>query len=111
MRYQPHDAFRQLYADYTGPGSIVARLTDRMAALTQDQPLLAVTGSDYILFHGGSRAPFMKSFRRTTRGFIELTSVSHLGPAVAWIFRLRELGDSTWRAEAEKLLRHVSAVR
>ena len=38
MSYEPDAAFRSLYGDYTGQGSIGARLTERMAALAADQP-------------------------------------------------------------------------
>jgi hypothetical protein len=37
--------------------------------------------------------------------------VSHLGTAVPWIVRLRELGDPGWRADARRLIERMDAVR
>ena len=94
MTYSPHIEFSKLYKVYTSdPESMGQHLTSRMAKLTDDDPLLVVTGSDAVLFPGSGRPPVVESFRKSTRGFIELASVSHLGTAVAWVVRLRELSD------------------
>ncbi len=111
MAYAPHDFFRSLYDAYTGPGSTGQHLTQHMVRLTANDPILVGTGSDFVIFPGGGRPPIVESFRLSTRGFIELTAVSHLGPAVAWIFRLRELGDPSWRNDAERLIARIADVR
>ncbi len=110
-KYQPHRSFRNLYDAYTGPKSIGQRLTRTLVDRTELDALLVVTGSDYVLFPGGGARPIVQSFRLSTRGFIELTAVSHLGPAVAWIFRLRELGVGAWRVDAQRLLDAIAEVR
>jgi hypothetical protein len=73
--------------------------------------MLVITGSDAVLFPGSDKAPSVESFRKSTRGFIELASVSHLGTAVAWLVRLRELDDSVWRRDAERLLAQLRLTR
>jgi uncharacterized protein DUF5624 len=109
--YTPHEFFRSLYDAYTGPGSTGLHLTQHMVGLTARDPILVVTGSDFVIFPGGGQPPIVESFRNSTRGFVELTSISHLGPAVAWIFRMRELGDADWRNDAERLIARMDKVR
>ena len=110
-KYTPHPSFRSLYEAYTGPDSIGLHLTRQMVELTRHDPLLVVTGSDYVLFPGAGKRPIVEGFRNSTRGFVELTAISHLGPAIAWIFRLRELGHAGWREDAERLIERTTKVR
>jgi hypothetical protein len=110
--YEPDAAFRALYATFTSdPESIGAHLGGFMAERDSDGPMLVASGSDVVLFPGAGRPPHVEAFRRTTRGFIEMTSVSHLGIAVPWIVRMRELGDARWRSDALRLLDDIDAVR
>jgi hypothetical protein len=109
--YQPHPAFRDLFVAYTSdPESIGAHLARHMAHRSAGDPMLVVTGTDAALFPGNDRPPQAESFRRTTRGFIEITSISHLGTAVPWLARMRELGDAAWRPDAVRLLGYIDAV-
>jgi hypothetical protein len=112
MTYSPHTEFAKLYKIYTSdPDSMGQHLTGRMARLSDDDPLLVVTGSDVVLFPGSEKPPLVESFRQSTRGFIELASVSHLGTAVAWLVRLRELSDPVWRADAARLVDQIDRTR
>ena len=111
MAYAPHDDFRNLYDAYTGPGSTAQHLTKHMVRLTERDPLLVVTGADFVIFPGGGRPPIVESFRHSTRGFVELTAVSHLAPCVAWIFRLREQGYANWRDDAKRMIERSDRVR
>jgi hypothetical protein len=112
MPYSPHTEFSKLYKVYTSdPDSIGKHLTARMSEVTDDHPLLVVTGSDAVLFPGSGKPPVVESFRKSTRGFIELAAVSHLGTAVAWLVRLRELGDPVWRTDAARLIDQIGRTR
>lgn len=111
MAYAPHESFRHLYDAYTGQGSTGQHLTRHMVQLTADEPLLLVTGTDFIIFPGSGRPAIAESFRHSTRGFVELTAVSHLAPCIAWIFRLRELGYAHWRDDAARLISRSDQVR
>jgi hypothetical protein len=104
MAYAPHDDFRSLYDAYTGPGSTGQHLTSHMVRLTEGDPLLVITGADFVVFPGSGRPPIVESFRHSTRGFVELTGVSHLAPCIAWVFRLRELGYAHWRDDAQRII-------
>ena len=111
MDYAPHDHFRSLYDAYTGPGSTGQHLTKHMVGLTERDPLLVVTGADFVIFPGSGRAPIVESFRHSTRGFVELTAVSHLAPCISWLFRLRELGYADWRDDAKRMIDRADQVR
>jgi hypothetical protein len=111
MAYAPHVDFRSLYDAYTGPGSTALHLTELMVRETEQDPLLLVTGADFIIFPGSGSAPIVESFRHSTRGFVELTAVSHLAPCIAWLFRLRELGYANWRDEAKRMIDRAERAR
>jgi Domain of unknown function (DUF5624) len=112
MPYKPHPEFTALYSLFTPEaGSIGAHLNDLKGRLSKDDPLLVATGSDLVIFPGEGRAPLTQSFRLSTRGFVELTSVSHLGVAVPFIIRMRELGDPAWEQYAARLIDQTAKVR
>ena len=114
MTYQPHPAFAALFRAFTSdPASIGNQLTQQMTQREADAPLLVSTGSDIVLFPGGGRPASIESFRKSTRGFIELTAVSHLPLAIAYLARMRELGtcDNAWQHEAMKLMVHARTTR
>lgn len=111
MAYAPHDDFRSLYDAYTGPGSTGQHLTEYMVRRSEGDPLLVITGADFVIFPGRGRPPIVESFRHSTRGFVELTAVSHLAPCIAWIFRLRELGYVDWRDDARRIIDRSNKVR
>jgi Domain of unknown function (DUF5624) len=111
MAYAPHADFRSLYDAYTGPDSTAQHLTKHMVRQSAHDPLLVVTGADFVIFPGGGRPPIVESFRHSTRGFVELTAVSHLAPGIAWVFRLRELGYAKWREDAIRLVERADQVR
>ena len=110
-----------LFTTYTAsPDSIGAHLAQATARQTEHDPLLVVTGTDLALYPGGGAAPVIEPYRLASRGFKELAGISHLGPALATIARLRELGsvaikpsnhDDRWRADAARLLDATKAAR
>jgi hypothetical protein len=110
-----------LFTAYTaGPQSIGAHLAQVTAGAAEHDPLLVVTGTDLVLYPGGAKTPLIEPYRLATRGFKELAAISHLGPAVATLARLRELtrdedsdGNAAdgWRADAERLLDATTAAR
>ena len=106
-----------LFTIYTAsPDSIGAHLAQATARETEHDPLLVVTGTDLALYPGGGAAPVIEPYRLATRGFKELAGISHLGPALATLARLRELSEPTgnadaWRADAARLLDAAKAAR
>ncbi|MFM0739185.1 DUF5624 domain-containing protein [Paraburkholderia xenovorans] len=114
MAYQPDAAFAGLFRAFTSdPQSIGAHLTQQMAQQAEDAAMLVSTGSDIVLFPGAGRPPSIESFRKSTRGFIELTAVSHLPLALAYLARMREVAphDDAWKSDAARLRQHAEATR
>jgi hypothetical protein len=112
VTYSARPEFGDLYSLFTsGADSIAAHLSGARARRSADDPILVTTGSDIIVFPGSGRPPVTESFRRTTRGFVELTAISHLGVAVPYIIRARELGDPAWEGDAHRLIARILKVR
>lgn len=97
----------RLFETYTaGPHSIGAHLAALTGAATAGDPLIVATSADVVLFPGNGRAPEVEGFRLSTRGFKELAGISHHGPAVASILKMRLVDPEgpLWRVEAERLI-------
>jgi hypothetical protein len=96
----------ELFTTYTGgPAGIGAHFAHVAARAVADDPLIVATGSDLALYPGNGRPPTVEGFRLSTRGFKELAGVSHLGPALATLARMRELDPAgLWRPDAAALL-------
>jgi Domain of unknown function (DUF5624) len=103
----------ELFATYTGgAASIGAHLAESVAPGAAGDPLIVATGTDVALFPGGGSAPAVEAYRLSTRGFRELAAVSHLGPALASLARMREADPAgRWRADADRLLAACRAAR
>jgi hypothetical protein len=112
MRYQPNSHFMRLFELFTSaPDSIGQNLQQHLGATHSETPLLVVTGTDLVLFPGGGRPPASVNFRKGTRGFFEITAVSHLGLAIPYLARLRELGNANWESDARELIAQCRVVQ
>jgi Domain of unknown function (DUF5624) len=109
-----------LFTTYTASSdSIGAHLAQATARLAEHDPLLVVTGTDLALYPGGGADPVIEPYRLASRGFKELAGVSHFGPALATLAKLRELGGgdhhdgegAIWRFDAARLLDATKAAR
>jgi hypothetical protein len=101
---EPHAAFLDLFEAYTGqPDAIGPHLNAHMGRLSAGDPLLVATGTDLVLFPGSGAKPRILNFRLGTRGFKELTAISHLGVAVPYLRRMYELDCAQWRDDAIRL--------
>jgi len=123
--YTTPPEFLDLYFDFTGAGdpdfpagktSIAQRLIQSEAALAGDAetagPLVLVTGSQLLIYDTNRKLHYQTSFRASRdSGFFELTAVSHIGPAIAYLARLKENNDPAWPAAMKDLLRHIQAAR
>ena len=106
--------FLRLFDTYTAnPNSIGAKLNNAALNAGRDAPLIVATGADFVLDPGPGRDPEVEGYRLTTRGFKELAAVSHFGPAVASLVKIRELDPegTVWRTETERLLQVTEAAR
>jgi hypothetical protein len=114
MPYQPDPAFAGLFRAFTGQSdSIGGELTRALMDASQGDPLLVSTASDIALFGGNGAPAQVESFRKSTRGFIELTAVSHVPLALAYVARLHAMNPAgtAWRVRLESLVEHAARTR
>ncbi|KAH8678371.1 hypothetical protein BX600DRAFT_507323 [Xylariales sp. PMI_506] len=111
--YQNPEMVTLFHTYTTNPTGIGANLKLAMSQYHSTEPLIVATGTDVALFPGDGSDPSFESFRFSTRGFKEITSVSHLGPAIGSIIKMRELGPETyvWKEDAERLLEATRMAR
>lgn len=102
--------FKLYTADADSIGSHLTQTAERTSAAGA---LVIASGADIAVFPGGARAPSVESFRLNTHGFIELAAISHLGPALAALVRMRELdpAGSPWREDAQRLIDQLKVVQ
>jgi Domain of unknown function (DUF5624) len=76
-------------------------------------PLVLVVGSDIYVYASSDGARLAHARFRADRssGFYELTAISHIGPALAYLAQIKANGDPRWRARLASLQAHVADVR
>jgi hypothetical protein len=124
--YSVPTEFMELFFDFTGsdePGypsgqptlgqmltqSVIAKETAGRAP----GPLILVMGSDIYVYDssGGARLAHERFRADRSSGFYELTAISHIGPALAYLAEIKANGDARWKPRLETLLGHVAEVR
>lgn len=104
--YQSPEMSALFHTYTTNPSGVGASLKMAMSALRSSDPLIVATSTDVTLFPGNGQRMSILGFRFSTRGFKEIAGVSHLGPAMATIIKIRELepASPTWKTEAQRML-------
>ena len=118
--------FMNLFFDFTGsnePGypagqpTLGQMLTQSVIAKEpgrdESAPLMLLVGSDIYVYDSKSGARLsQEQFRDDpTSGFFEMTSISHIGPALAYLAQIKANGDERWKARLASLQAHVAQVR
>lgn len=112
LPYESPELVRLFETYAASPTSIGVHYAETSERATQHNPLLVATGTDLALYPGGGEPPVIEGFRMSTRGFKEMAAVSHLGPAVATLARMKELDEhGSWRSDAEALLDSTRSAR
>jgi Domain of unknown function (DUF5624) len=118
--------FMDLFFDFTGsnePGypagqpTLGQMLTQAEAARESARhapgPLVLVFGSDIDVYEsaGGTRLSQQRFRADRASGFYELTAISHIGPALAYLAQIKANGDERWTTRLTSLRTHVAQVR
>ena len=76
-------------------------------------PLVLVVGSDIYVYDtaGGARLGAQRFRADRASGFYELTAISHIGPALAYLAQIKANGDARWQARLASLRTHTAQVR
>ncbi|MCC5791930.1 MAG: DUF5624 domain-containing protein [Legionellaceae bacterium] len=125
VEYTTPNAFYDLYYDFTGythndyPKNQTAIAQDLSMVVAQSSkqkpgPLIIANSVGIYVYSGekGHRLMSSASYRaQPDSGFYEITSVSHVGPAIAYLGALKDLGSALWEKHLDPLIHHLRAVR
>lgn len=118
--------FTDLYYDFTGatdpayPKGKVnisqmlyqAEMSKNPALVNQAGPLVMVVDSTlYVYDSTGKRQLSVLMRTAPDSGFTEMTVLSHIGPALAYLAKEKEYGGTQWKAGLEMLLKDIKAIR
>jgi hypothetical protein len=124
--YTTPKAFMDLFFDFTGSNesdypagqpTLGQMLTQaemaKETALGPAGPLVLVFGSAIDIYDAASGARRGHTQFRADRssGFYELTAISHIGPALAYLAEIKANGDMRWKTRFASLQTHVAQVR
>jgi len=116
--------FMNLFFDFTGSeepdypagqptlGQMVTQSAKESAGGARG-PLVLVVGSDIYVYDtaGGARLGAERFRADRASGFYELTAISHIGPALAYLAQIKANGDARWQARLASLRTHTEQVR
>jgi len=115
--YAPPAEFMNLFFDFTGSnepnypaGQPTLGEMPTQSVIAQDAangapgPLVMVVGSDIYVYDSTSGARLGQARFRVDRasGFYELTAISHIGPALAYLAEIKANGDARWKPRLAK---------
>ena len=117
--------FMNLYFDFTGSDeadfpagkkTIPQLLMESESAhATQDPfdgPLVLLLDSSIYIYDQDAKLLYTRLMRTNrSTGFFELTAVSHVGPALAYLASIKESGDESWKPAIDSLLQNIQQVR
>ena len=121
--YSAPAEFMDLFFDFTGgqeasypagQPTLGQMLTHAVAAReTASDPLVLVMGSDIHVYDSRSGSRLVQQRFRADRasGFYEMTAISHIGPALAYLAQVKANGDARWKERLASLQAHVAQVR
>ncbi|HAU1010550.1 TPA: hypothetical protein JBH89_00060 [Legionella pneumophila] len=125
--YVTPQAFWNLYFDFTGdetPGYPKGKINisqtlfqsemkknSSLAQQNEGQLILFINSTLYI--YNSDRQLKLKQLMRTApnSGFTEMTAISHIGPALMYLAKIKENGDASWKSQMENLLKDIQAVK
>jgi hypothetical protein len=120
--YSAPTEFMNLFFDFTGseePGypagqpTLGQMLTQAAAAKESATggtgPLVLVVGSEIYVYESRSGTRLSQQQFRADRasGFYELTAISHIGPALAYLAQIKANGDARWKVRLASLRTHA----
>ena len=124
--YTTPQAFNDLFFDFTGHAhgnyprnqrSIaqdLARTLSNISPSDEAGPLIVANSVGLYVYSSEPGHPLISSaeYRAAPNsGFYEVTSVSHVGPAIAYLGALQSYGDNAWEDHIEPLIVHLRKVR
>lgn len=124
--YRTPKAFLDLFYDFTGHahadypanqrsiGQDLARCLAQQSSAHQQGPLVVANSVGIYIYSGEEGHPLIDSaeYRAAPNsGFYEMTSLSHVGPAIAYLGVLHRQKDACWEHHIDPLIAHLRAIK
>jgi hypothetical protein len=123
--YTTPPQFMNLYFDFTGTGEsdfpkdkktisdlLIQFEQGKIGSTLYNGPLLLLLDSSIYIYDQNRRLLFSKLLRTNrSTGFFEMTAVSHVGPALAYLAKIKQNGDPSWQPAMASLLEHIKQVK
>jgi hypothetical protein len=122
--YTAPEEFMDLFFDFTGSNepdypagqpTLGQMLTQSVVARESGAPgpLVLVVGSKIYVYDSANGARLSEEQFRADRasGFFEMTAISHIGPALAYLAQIKANDDARWRERLVSLRMHTAEVR
>ncbi|VVC75551.1 hypothetical protein AQUSIP_08410 [Aquicella siphonis] len=124
--YKTPQAFHDLFYDFTGKGDknfpkgkinisqllYEAELARNPDLIQENAPLVMFINSTlYVYDNKGKRQMAFLMRTAPDSGFTEMTAISHIGPALAYLVKAKEYGSDAWKSGLESLLKDIKAVK
>jgi Domain of unknown function (DUF5624) len=126
-KYITPEPFMNLFFNFTGNNNkgypqgkvnIAKDLANTMsggtdsALSTDDGPLILILNSDFYLYDASGKLLVSQVMRTAPdTGFYELTALSHIGPALAYLAYIESLGSDSWKTQMQSLKDNIVAVK
>ncbi|MCF6776741.1 DUF5624 domain-containing protein [Thiotrichales bacterium 19X7-9] len=114
--YQTPTAFYQLLHSFYGQDKSIGTTlskemqTNSTSNTSSASVLILFLNSDLYIYDQNRKLLAHESLRvQPNSGFFEMTSISHIGPAIAYLLYLKNLGDTHWKSLALSLLDNIKS--
>lgn len=123
--YTTPSPFMDLYFDFTGTGEsdfpkdkktipeyLIQSEQNKIEKNMYNGPLFMLLDSSIYIYDQNRKLLYSKLLRTNRApGFYEMTSVSHIGPALSYLAKIKENGDPSWQPAMANLLEHIKQVK
>ncbi|CEK11576.1 DUF5624 domain-containing protein [Legionella hackeliae] len=123
--YTTPQQFMNLYFDFTGkdeadfpkskltiPDYLIKSEQTKPSDDIYNGPLILLLDSSMYIYDQNRKLVYAKLLRTNrSSGFFEMTAVSHVGPALSYLAKIKQNGDSSWKVAMANLLNDIKQVK
>ncbi|KTD82490.1 DUF5624 domain-containing protein [Legionella waltersii] len=123
--YTTPTPFMELYFDFTGKGEpdfpkgkstisdyLIQSEKSKQGENIYDGPLILFLDSSIYIYDSHKKLLYSKLLRTNrSSGFFEMTAISHIGPALSYLAKIKENGDPSWKPAMVGLLEDIKQVK
>jgi hypothetical protein len=124
-KFTTPQAFMDLYFDFTGNQNkaypkdkinaslaLIHEIKKEKKSASMNPPIILFINSSLYIYDSHGKKIFGTTMRTNTHmGFYAMTAVSHIGPALSYYAKVKELGGEAWRKGLQNMFENIKAVR